>query len=132
MNPPMLKFATRCTVALAIAALCSSAFAERWVEYYRTGTPKLHAAGTPINQADIAWDLNEVDIDSIRQEAKYLRYRVRIKSAEVGPTGAAEMQADCEASTRGQLPDPAMRSTYKGTLGGEELRFVCAAAAKVK
>lgn len=78
------------------------------------------------------WDLNEVDIDSIRREGKFLRYRVRIKSAEAGPTGIAEMQAECAGSTRGQLPDPVMRSTYKETLGGEEVRFVCAAAEKLK
>jgi hypothetical protein len=132
MNRQILKLATHCSVALAIAASCSSAFAEHWVEYYRTGTSKSHKAGTPVNWADVVWDLNEVDIDSIRREGKFLRYRVRIKSAEAGPTGIAEMQAECAGSTRGQLPDPVMRSTYKETLGGEEVRFVCAAAEKLK
>jgi hypothetical protein len=132
MNRPMLKLATHCSVALAIAAPCSSALAERWVEYYRTGTSKSHKAGAPVNWAEVQWDLNEVDVDSIRREGKFLRYRVRVKSAEVGPTGIAEMQADCSANTRGQLPDPVMRSTYKSTLGGDELLFVCAAAEKLK
>jgi hypothetical protein len=128
----MRKLATHCTVALALTLTWPSAFAERWVEYYRTGTSKSHTPGAPVNWADVQWDLNEVDVDSIRREGKFLRYRVRVKSATVGPTGIAEMQADCSGGTRGQLPDPVMRSTYKGTLGGEELRFVCAAAEHVK
>jgi hypothetical protein len=113
--------------ALAVLFTCGSAYAENWVEYYRTGTPRSHEVGK-MDMSDVVWDLNEVDLDSVKRDKTLVRYRVRTRYAEGGPGGVDEMQADCSDGRRGQLPDPRMRSTYKGTLGGEEVRAVCSAA----
>ena len=117
--------ALRIAIAALLGIACDVAIADRWVEYYRTGSPRSHVPG-PVDFADVVWDMNEIDVDSVKPNGKFVRYRVRINYAEGGPGGVLEMQADCQDRTRGQLPDPVMRPTYKGTLGGEEVRAACA------
>lgn len=105
-------------IAFVILVLsCTIVRAERWVEYYRTG------GGTPIE-----WDLNEIDLDSITRVEAFFQYKVRRRysSGEFGEF--LEMQANCVERMRGQLPEPRMRSTYNGTLGGEEVKLVCLTA----
>jgi len=127
-----MRFALRLVFVVALASSCTLASAERWAQYYRTGTPRSHIADAPVNLSDIVWDLNEVDLDSIKRDGRVVKYRVRVNYSETGPEGVHEMQADCKDGSRGQPPDPRMRSTYKGTLGGEEVRVVCAAASRIE
>ena len=85
--------------------LSQAARAENWITYYQIGN-----------------DRYAVDADSVRRTGELIKYRSSIVGAEVS---VVEMQADCTARTRGQLPDPRMSSTYPGTLGGEEVAAVC-------
>ena len=116
---PLGKVRLLPTLALALA--CFPAYADRWVEYHRSG------GGTAPN---IEWELNEVDLDSITRDGNLLRYRVRVRwlNGRLGETFG--MQADCVERTRGQLPEPRMSATYNGTLGREEVKMVCLVAAK--
>ena len=92
-------------VLLLLSLTSLPARAENWLTVYRIGD-----------------DRYAVDVDSIRTASGVTRYR-----SEIIGQGAsvAEMQVDCSAKTRGQLPDPRMSSIYPGTLGGEELATVC-------
>jgi hypothetical protein len=103
------------------AAQQSPVLPENWVEYYRTGS------GFPPN---VQWNLNQIDVNSVRRHGDYVRYRVRVQffGGEVGEF--QEMQADCAGRTRGQFPDPRMNSTYEGTLGGDEVKAACFVAAQ--
>jgi len=104
---------------LSLAAQTLLAGAGRWVEYYRTGS------GEPVE-----WDLNEFDLESLTRVGGYLQYSVRIKYADGKTSTPLQMQVDCIKRTRGQFPEPVMRDTYNGTLGREEVKAVCLAAAK--
>ena len=106
-------------VALSFSVHAQPTGAGRWVEYYRTG------GGQPVE-----WDLNEVDLDSLARAGEYLQYSVRIRYADGNASGPFHMQVDCIKRTRGQFPEPVMRDTYNGTLGREEVKAVCLAAAK--
>ncbi len=106
-------------MALSLSAQAQPSSTERWVEYYRTG------GGQPVE-----WDLNEVDLDSLTRVGEYLQYSVRIKYADGKTSKPLTMQTDCIKRTRGQFPDPVMRDTFNGTLGREEVKAVCLAAAK--
>jgi hypothetical protein len=92
---------------------------ERWVEFYRTG------GGNPGS-----WDLEEIDLESIVTTGDVLNYQVRKKYSEGNTSMPLKMQVNCKNRTRGQFPDPSMRSTFKGTLGGEELQIACLAGAR--
>ena len=90
---------------LSLVLLSQPAFAENWVTYYQIGNDKY-----------------AIDADSIRRTDALVKYR----SGIVGMAASVvDMQADCAARTRGQMPDPRMNSTYAGTLGGEEVAAVC-------
>jgi hypothetical protein len=52
------------------------------------------------------------------------------KHADGTSSKPLQMQVDCVHRTRGQFPDPVMRDTFNGTLGREEVKAVCLAAAK--
>jgi hypothetical protein len=93
---------------------------QNWIEYYRSGT--IEASGKVI------WDYNEIDVDSVRREGKHIRYLVRIRYGDGSIGKPEQMQVDCGEKTRGQLPDPRMSRTYKGTLGGDEVLAACAVA----
>ncbi|WP_036839734.1 hypothetical protein [Polaromonas sp. CF318] len=90
---------------LFLVLLTQPAFAENWITYYQIGN-----------------DQYAIDADSIRRTDALVKYR----SGIVGMVASVvDMQADCTARTRGQMPDPRMNSTYVGTLGGEEVATVC-------
>jgi hypothetical protein len=93
--------------------------AENWVEYYRTGSGP---------ESNIEWDLNQIDVNSVRRAGDAVRYRVRVlfSDGKIGEYG--EMQADCAKRERGQFPDLRMRSVYEGTLGGAEVKAACSIA----
>jgi hypothetical protein len=96
---------------------------ENWVEYYRTGSGP---------QSNIQWDLNQIDVSSVRQSGDTVRYRVRVlfSDGKIGEYG--EMQTDCAKRERGQFPDLRMRSVYEGTLGGDEVKAACSIAKEGK
>jgi hypothetical protein len=106
-------------LGLLLVSLAQPALADRWIEYYRTG------GGEPVE-----WELNEVDLDSIKRVETFLRYSVRVRYPDGNTSSPLEMQVDCVSRTRGQLPDPFMRDTYNGTLGREEVKAVCLAGAR--
>ena len=103
----------------SFSAYVQAAVTGRWVEYYRTG------GGEPVE-----WDLNEIDLDSITRVGEYLNYSVRIRYADGKTSTPLQMQTDCIKRTRGQFPGPVMRDTFNGTLGREEVKSACLAAAK--
>ena len=105
-------------LAVSLAGSTTAATPDRWVEYYRTG------GGEPVR-----WDLNEINLDSIKRVGDYLQFEVRIRYADGKTSEPLQMQVDCVKRTRGQLPDPFMRDTYNGTLGREEVKAACLAAA---
>ena len=84
--------------------------AEKWLEFYRSG---------PVTDGKVAWNLNEVDVDSIVAEGKFLKYKVRVRYSDGKLGEFGSMQASCSDGTRGQFPSPRMSPTYKGTQGGD-------------
>ena len=119
----MLKTMKAQALAFAIVAgltYVQPSVAQTWVEYYRSGT--IEASGK------VAWDYNDIDVASVRREGKEIRYQVRIRYADGSVSKPEQMQANCSDRTRGQLPEPRMRSTYKGTLGGDEVLAACLVA----
>jgi hypothetical protein len=119
MNSISTKFAL--AIALALSVSASPAMAQKLVPYYQIGGDKTEW---------VRWDTYVVDASSLRMEGTLLKYRT-MRIAVAGSDPPQEMLADCKAKTRGQPPDPVMRSTYDGTLGGEEVKIACALALKV-
>ena len=118
-----MKTSSSLLSALAVAhatAFAPPASAQRLVPYYQIGGDKTEW---------VRWDTHVIDANSLRVDGNLLKYRT-IRVAVPGSEPPQEMIADCKAKTRGQPPDPVMRSTYVGTLGGEEVKVACDLAAK--
>ena len=108
------------TVMCSLTIWCTSAVAQKLVPYYRISGDK---------NEWVRWDTYVIDASSLRMEGALLKYRT-MRIAVAGSEANQEMQADCKARTRGQPPDAVMRSTYDGTLGGEEVKVACSLAQK--
>jgi hypothetical protein len=114
--------ATLSPILIALALVCTStvATAQKLVPYYQVGGDKTEW---------VRWDTYVIDTSSFQMVGSILKYKT-LRIAVAGSDPAQEMLADCKAKTRGQSPDPLMRSTYDGTLGGEEVKVACALAEK--
>lgn len=116
---PTFRFACAIVVGLVPLLFSSPSSAETWQEVYRRVTPS--GSGDRVMT-------RSVDMDSIRSSGIYVRFTS--KESFDSRESIESMAVDCLAATRGHWTDLRMYSVYPGTVGGEEARTVCQAAAR--